>query len=483
MQNKTFFGILEVEGEIMKNILLTNFMVKEFTGSEIDTVTMANHFLKIGYSVDIFTINYGYPLLEKLNKKVRVLSYRESDKLKKHYDLMWSHHFPLLDYLIFNKKIKIDYIHYISLSSFEPYECPPFYYEELNKISVLSVAAIKCLAEEGYKTENFGLFSNGATQDFFDKAKKSYSDELSKICIVSNHVPKELYEFKQIANNNKILVDIFGKGDTFVDITPELLVNYDLIISIGKTINYGLALKVPCYCYDHFGGDLYITKENVKKSHEYNFSGRRLKIKKTAQELYDDIIANYKNALKDVTDCQKYAYDNFCTENQIKKSIAELKKTSKFDTTKICDKYPTMKRRSELFVREASNLYIKFNNIQIFQSDNENFTEEKSTKYYYEKDKIMKFDYKVEKNNKYLRIDFANHSLVLLNKILINNKPVKIEKYQNVRVVNNKYISLNDDPQLYVNINLKKESIITFELHLDILSLEQYQDLYNNVCD
>ena len=49
------------------NILLTNNRIKNFTGSEIDTVTIANYFISLNYNVDIFTLEYSEPLINNLD--------------------------------------------------------------------------------------------------------------------------------------------------------------------------------------------------------------------------------------------------------------------------------------------------------------------------------------------------------------------------------------------------------------------------------
>ena len=47
----------------MKKVLLTNFEMVNYSGSELDTFTMANYFFNHGYDVTIFTLRYNYPLL------------------------------------------------------------------------------------------------------------------------------------------------------------------------------------------------------------------------------------------------------------------------------------------------------------------------------------------------------------------------------------------------------------------------------------
>lgn len=113
------------------------------------------------------------PLSDIVNKKVRVIIPNEIKKLQDKYDLIWAHHYPLLDYLIFQLKIKAKHIIYISLSSFEPLETLPFYYMDLSIIGALSEEAIEVLKCQMPRQRDILVFPNYATKNYFDyKIKK-----------------------------------------------------------------------------------------------------------------------------------------------------------------------------------------------------------------------------------------------------------------------------------------------------------------------
>ena len=118
----------------MKKILFTNFNMINYSGSEIDTLSIANHFISMGYGVDIFTLKKGEPLLKIINKNIRVITLDEIDNLSLEYDIIWAHHYPLLDYLLFYKKVKSKHICYFSLSPYEPFEALPIYHDKLSLI-------------------------------------------------------------------------------------------------------------------------------------------------------------------------------------------------------------------------------------------------------------------------------------------------------------------------------------------------------------
>ena len=111
-------------------------------------------------------------------------------------------------------------------------------------------------------TDNIYVFKNSVSDAFFSLTKKeTYS--LKNIAIISNHVPEELYALKEQLNEYN--VQIIGAGNTPTLITPTILSNYDLIITIGRTVQQCFAAKVPVYVYDHFGGPDTLPKKTFRK--------------------------------------------------------------------------------------------------------------------------------------------------------------------------------------------------------------------------
>lgn len=457
----------------MKKVLLTNFSIKNFTGSEIDTVTIANYFIKLGYQVHIFTLDYGYPLLKEVNNNIKIITPYNGENLLDSYDVLWCHHWPLIDYILFVKKIKFDYIHFLSLSSFLEYEMIPEYYKYLNKVSVLSEEAKNKFKEIGFNTKKINIFPNSAPQKFFEQ-KKELSKEIKKICIVSNHVPSELLEAKRIFEQKNIIVDIYGKGFKESLIDDNVLMNYDVVISIGKTLYWSLSLGLPSYCYDYFGGDGYITINSFLKSYEYNFSGRFLSVKKTGKEIAEDILINYNQIITETETIRDKAYEKFCFENNMNKIIKTLN-TKKTNYRKLYKKYNYLERKSSLFIEEISNknyllnMYDKVDNLTIIYYDNKGLSEENKFSYKteltetYKKHEII---FKLPCNSELLKFDYSNKSNVCCKNIKINDKALKEFEVVNIIEKNNEYLSINEDPYILIKKNFKKdqEVKITFEI-------------------
>lgn len=463
-----------------KKVLLTNFSITNYTGSELDTITMANYFLNIDYDVTIFTLEYGNPLLRNVKKKIKLIDYDNIDLLEKHYDLIWAHHYPLLDYLLLKKRVKADYIHYVSLSAYMGYEAFPAYYEDLNYVSILSEEAKEIVAKEGYNTKNINVFTNYSYKSYFDKSIPARK-KLRKICIISNHLPNEMLDFKNIAQKNSLKVDIYGMGYNYKKVDDKLLLKYDLVISIGKTINYAISLGIPCYCYDHFGGDGYIKIDNIKKLYEYNFSGRYSNVKKTGSDLYKDIVDNYYQAQLQIEKIKEWGYQNFCYENMMDNVLRKIYSTKKINLDNIISKYSIDIRKSSLFVETVGNKNSIIKQYEypleyctIYYNFGDGFSQKNSeTKFYYKyrkSDNKYTVNFKIPKNVLEIRFDYTNKPFANLKMLKINNNKIDLKRMFNMKKYNDLYFSVNNDPYIILEKNILDSNKINISVEMEFLN-------------
>lgn len=294
----------------MKKILLTNHFLRSFTGSELAIYDLAREFIDMEYHVSIGTFYYDYPLksfFEKLD--VEVLDLNKS--LKYEFDIIWSHHFTTLDTCLLDNNITANKIIFSSLSPYEPIECPPMYIDKINIILANSEENQNVLLGMGIPENKISVFPNPVRREFFIKTKLDKAPFLNYLAIISSHVPNELQEAIPLLEAKGIKVDVFGMNNKFVYITPEILSQYDAVISIGRTVQYCLAMGIPVYCYDHFGGPGYIFEKNKNLASYYNFSGRCTKIKKSSNTIVSELTTLFKDVLLDQDLLQKYASSKF----------------------------------------------------------------------------------------------------------------------------------------------------------------------------
>ena len=337
---------------MQKNILITNYEMINFMGSEINAATIAKRFKELGYKVYMLAMYFGDPLYSQVKDsfdEIIDITKNEFDFSKIEFDLVWVHHSFLLNWLIFEYKIKAKKIIVSSLSPVVPFESMPPYANDLSLVLANSQETKEQLLKEGIN-EVFVL-ENYSFKSYFEQENEV--KELKNIAIVSNHIPDEVMEAKKMLEEKKYNVQIYGVAGKKELITDEILKKYDAIISIGKTVQYAMSLQIPIYVYDIHGGEGYLTLENLEKNRAKNFSGRGFN-KKSAGEIYTEITQKFNEALKIAPEIKKYAYDNFCFENNIDKILQIIDEKSDIDIDKIMDNYD----RSLLITQQLSNYLI-----------------------------------------------------------------------------------------------------------------------------
>ncbi len=291
-----------------KKFLLTGFYFDGYHGSMIHILEVAKELQLMNYDVDIVSVEITKKIRDYVEKvsNVTLLSLRDFD-YNIYYDYVLAYHAPILTFLIDNG-LKYNKIGLGTLSSFLKLEEPnilalygvPLFVNHKNLIDLIY---------EKYKIKS-NLFINSVPEDYNLNLEKKDSG-LRKILIVSNHLPEELIEAKNILEKKGIDVKVIGKGFDYQLVTPNLLKQYDLVITIGKTVQYALYLGIPVYNYDHFGGVGYINLKNLDKEEYYNFSGRSFFRKITSGEIVNEIIEGYEKSLLEVDEIKKIARERY----------------------------------------------------------------------------------------------------------------------------------------------------------------------------
>ena len=341
-----------------KRILITNLAIADYAGSEINCLSLANELQEKGYYVEVATLNTGDPIIgEFFKNNILVKDVLHEELNYKEYDLIWAHHYLILDYLIFCKNITAKKVVFSSLSPFEGLEAPPAYVNKLSLCLANSEETKLKLIEEGVSQEKIEVFPNYAPKEFVKAMRKQYEEKLEKICIISNHIPEELREAIDLLEKENIIVDVYGRGYTTKLIEPETLKPYDAIISIGKSVQYAMAMKIPVYCYDVHGGPGWITRENCGKSFSYNFSGRGFE-KKESLQIVNEIKKGYLEALQSLEYLRKYIVDYCLLSKNVDKVLNEIEMKEELELGKIVNTYPYIKRHNFAFIKEHDyNLY------------------------------------------------------------------------------------------------------------------------------
>ena len=111
-----------------KNILITNYELINYTGSELNTISIAKRFKQLGYKVYVLAMFIGEPLCSKTKHcydEIIDMVNDDFDFANIEFDIVWAHHSFILSWLIFEKNIKAKKVIVSSLSAKENFEVVP----------------------------------------------------------------------------------------------------------------------------------------------------------------------------------------------------------------------------------------------------------------------------------------------------------------------------------------------------------------------
>ena len=309
-------------------ILITNHFLNGFSGSEILTLDIALAFKRLNYDVTVGTFVCKNPLKLEFDKHSINVINLNAIKEKDFFDIIWSHHFTTIELCLFEKNISARKIIYSSLSPFNFLELPPLSIQEINLLLANSLENKNKLIDMGFSDKDILIFPNPVPESFYHFPTRSIT-ELKKIAVVSNHVPEEIKDSKILFRKNNIDIVFFGADHNYTLVTPNILYEFDAVITIGRTAQYCLSMGIPLYCYDYFGGPGWITKNNIKLSSEFNFSGRCVGTKKSAEEIFYEVNSFFANTLKHIEFYKEFSQREHNLANSITNITNLLEKKGK----------------------------------------------------------------------------------------------------------------------------------------------------------
>jgi hypothetical protein len=268
--------------------------MQRLMGSEIVTIELIDYFLGEGCSVLLATCALGDPVESRLphdpNLSIVQFVIDDVDAVVDEFDpeLAWIHHGLIPDVLV-EKPGKTAFVfNHMSAQLDIEYAVQPFE-SVLSNVSLFNAQKVR---EAHLATGLYDDMSKDALQLFENPAPASFTGvglqfegqrgnkgSTPRIAVISNHIPDEVMDAcADLEARGVAHITLMGnereKGALPHNITPELLAEFDGVITIGKTVQYCLALGVDVYCYDHFGGPGWLTPDNVDSARYDNFSGR-----------------------------------------------------------------------------------------------------------------------------------------------------------------------------------------------------------------
>lgn len=308
-------------------VLITQHELVKFAGSEIATLELVEYFSGIGCEVTVLTDIFDNPLKKYFSRlnSVKVVINDDSIHLDyTQYDVIWIHH-QLIPHGLIVARIegrctaKIIFYH---MSSYHPLESPwsgrieSYLADLIVYNSEETRQAIRQKGLAGKKRLDHIMYN--AAPDIFLRERAKVASSPKIILAVSNHPPEELKEAYSLLRLQGHKIVLFGaiEGGTFKRITPKDIQRADVVVSIGKTVQYALLGSTPVFCYDHFGGPGYIRRSNVDLAKKLNFSGRGFG-RMTAKQIAQSLINGYHDAQKEVVAIKHKNVHLFTLSSQI----------------------------------------------------------------------------------------------------------------------------------------------------------------------
>lgn len=312
----------------MKKFLITGYYFDGYHGSMMHICELAEFLKNNNFDVYIAAVHLNKSIKNEIIKNLNINIYHfDKLPLEVEYDYVLAYHDPILTYLL-SKGLKYKHIGLGCLSySAKDVETPSLLTKFNVPIFVCS-NELKQVLEKEYLIENIHVIPNFIPESFCINNK--IPKELKKVAVVSNHIPEEIIKLKDILKEKNIDTTFYGKNFLHEKISPDILKKYDLIITIGKTVQYSLAMGIPVFNYDIHGGSGYINLANCDKAEFYNFSGRDNSIRRDEIAIANDIIANYQQNLNDIEELQKIAREKYSI-NKLAKNIIMTMESSKFN--------------------------------------------------------------------------------------------------------------------------------------------------------
>lgn len=310
-------------------VLFANHHFWRYTGSEIHTIQLAEHFLEKGAEVTLFGVTSEPWLVGQLKDKgIKVATRRELlGKIDAYFDLVWTHHET--QFFLLHTLLGIDCrqaIHGI-LSYRVRLERMPIVPQGQGgeKLRLLANSVeTRDAAAQASGLRDIGVLLNIVPDSFRSHEKIDYSPVLRRIAVVSNHVPSEIIEAKSLLCQKGVEVELFGQGYRYVLIDHQTLVGFDVVVTIGKTAQYAIAQGIPLFLYDIFGGPGYIHEHDFSRHEDYNYSGRSHPYRMSAEEICDTLIHGYPKAAAAARSLREICGDRYRVGPQTGQIISKM---------------------------------------------------------------------------------------------------------------------------------------------------------------
>ncbi len=304
--------------------LFTTERLQEYAGSELVILEAAEALRARGWECLIAANAVGRPLTDDLRRAHIDWTTNLSGINAFDFDLVWIQHLtaPLLRYETERSARERTLFAFAHLSPFTHFETIVTRHEDLLADIVLanSVETAGRLRELAVPPGRIQVFHNAAPAAFHNLSR-TRAGPPKQILVVAKDLSDELRGAIALLRRRANVKHIGGDGP-HTRVSPRDIEEADVVVTIGKTVQYALAGRVPVYVYNGFGGPGYLDAENFDVAAAHNFSGRCCGTRRTPNEIADDILALHGKAAAFVASLEEDRLASFRLDLFLERLIA-----------------------------------------------------------------------------------------------------------------------------------------------------------------
>jgi hypothetical protein len=271
-------------------ILLGTHHLEVRAGSELFTAELARSIKERGHKVAVFTFFKG-EIAELIEAHgIPVFDPDDTSAISRFTpDVVQTNHHPCAHFL---RSMIPDVVRLHAMLGVIPdLEAPPLDGGAFSLGLAVSEEVVNRINRTSFGRDvDVAIFRNWFDDRVVVTAGSSKTRGILSVAVISHHIAPELVRaLGALEAAGHIKVDYFGVQRKSVVVDGSLLVQYDLIISIGRTALLAAACGVPCIMADIHGSDGLLTVDNLDLVRTVNFSGRLTKHAITKAHLRKEI--------------------------------------------------------------------------------------------------------------------------------------------------------------------------------------------------
>ncbi|WP_158616072.1 glycosyltransferase [Erwinia sp. 198] len=326
----------------MNRLLITIDQLNRLTDTETTLMDVVEHFHVRGWQIDLVTrLVEGTYLrrLKVLQQSGNVQCFMEDEHpLAAHYDLIWiCQGYMSLKMISALQKGEISGVcvfqHYYAYAD----QDLPYGAALENKLAAysLTVSAISYakLALKGIDQRRLHIFPLSVS-DSFAQVQPQAMPPLSRILLISEEQNDAVGELRTLLAAKGISLDHINAQRREVELTPEFLSTYQLVMAQTRPVVQALAAGIPAYLTNTVSGAGYVNGETLEAGLDAHFlADYGSAPHQSPEEWVQDIVEPYADAWQWTQDFREEAFRQWSLSAQIEAVLARLPKAARLQIT------------------------------------------------------------------------------------------------------------------------------------------------------